>query len=108
MRKCTGYYHHVVVYDETREKLLLHGGIDQQGILCNGITKINAYNMSKEYIYWLEGPSGRYLHSGVFVNDVLIIYGGRNANETFGELWKFNTNNEQWLELTGNVRIDSP
>ena len=84
--------------------MLLHGGIDQQGMLCEGITKINTYNMSKEYVYWLEGPSGRYLHSGIFLNEDLIIYGGRNADEIFGELWKFNTNNEQWSELSGNVR----
>ena len=84
--------------------MLLHGGIDQQGMLCEGIIKINTYNMSKEYVYWLEGPSGRYLHSGIFLNEDLIIYGGRNADEIFGELWKFNTNNEQWSELSGNVR----
>lgn len=94
----------MAVHDETNKKLLLHGGKDHEGILCNGITKINTYNMSKEYVYWLEGPSGRYLHSGIFINEVLIIYGGRNSNETFGELWEFNTNNEQWLQLAGNVR----
>lgn len=94
----------MALYDENRERILLYGGIDQQGILCNGITKVNIYNMSKEYVYWLEGPSGRYLHSGIFVNEVLLIYGGRNSNETFGELWKFNTNNEQWLKLAENVR----
>lgn len=84
--------------------MLLHGGTDHQGNLCSGITKINTKNMSKEYVYWLEGPSGRYLHSGIFINDTLMIYGGKNANETFGELWEFYTINERWSKLTGNVR----
>lgn len=94
----------MTVYDETTEMMLLHGGRDHQGILCNGIVKINTFSMNKEYVYWLEEPSGRYLHSGIFTHENLIIYGGRNANETFGELWRFNTNDEQWSKLTGNVR----
>ena len=94
----------MAVYDETNDKILLHGGLDHKGILCNGITKISINNMSKEYVYWLEGPAGRYLHSGIFINEVLIIYGGKNASNTFGELWKFNTSNEQWSKLAGNVR----
>lgn len=94
----------MAVYDESRENMLIHGGIDHQGILCDGIAKINTCNMNKQYIYWLEGPSGRYLHSGISINGSFVIYGGRNANGTFGELWKFNTDDEQWLKLTGNVR----
>ena len=104
---CTGYYHHVAVHDKIRSNILLHGGVDHLGVLCNGITKINTDNMNKEYIHWLEGPSGRYLHSGIFTADALMIYGGRNTNETFGGLWKFSTSNEQWLKLTGYVRCQS-
>jgi len=84
--------------------MVLYGGIDHQGNICDSIVEINLDLTDKEYIHPLGGPTGRYLHSGIIFNNSVIVYGGKNATSANGEVWKFDLTFREWSRLRGSVR----
>ncbi len=68
---CIGRYWHSSVHDPLFQQLWLFGGLDLQGVLCQGLVVVDTSSLvateTCEGCVWREagGPSARYLHTAV-------------------------------------------
>ena len=81
-----GLFAHTTVYDPVLRMLYIHGGM-QSGTLNNINTRLTdqtiMYNPIERKFSMLAGSGiPRYLHSAVFLNGVMFVYGGNAQNES--------------------------
>ena len=88
------------IYDEARERLLVHAGLRNQ---FSAYADIWTFDLAGGG--WTElqpngaVPAPRYGHTAIHdpVGDRMIVYGGRGADgEVFGDLWAFDLATERW------------
>ncbi len=105
---------HSLVWDSTRERLLLFGGSEQTGLNIAPLNDVWAFDPTTEA--WTEladgaGPDPRLSASAVYdaSRDQLVVFGGfddfgfSGTIEYFSDVWSFDLTTLEWSQLQNNV-----
>jgi hypothetical protein len=86
-----------MAYNSFRGLTILFGGIDTNGVILNDTWQFDAHGWKK--LTPAHAPSPRYRHSLSYdaSSGTIVLFGGRDANVSFGDTWEWN--GTDWIAI---------
>jgi hypothetical protein len=103
---------HLLVYDSTRDRLLLFGGQYGPTEFTSLVWALNLSGTPTWSLLSIPGiaPSGRGMVAGVYdpVGDRVIVHGGWTGHDYLEDLWQFSLSGAQWSRITATGIAPGP